>query len=80
MTMPTELEASADAILTALSRIEETAGAETAARAAELMIRLGGCFMLARIGPVAARAAMVSVFADLTAAIEAQNCGSAAIS
>jgi hypothetical protein len=78
--MNAELQSNADAILTALVRIEETCGAAVAGQAAELMLRIGGCYMLARIGPVAARAAMVSVFADLTAAIEAQNCGSAAIS
>jgi hypothetical protein len=35
-----ELEASADAILAALVRIEETCGAVVAGEAAELMIRL----------------------------------------
>ena len=83
MTIPTlspELESSAAAILEALTRIESTCGTAVAGQAAELMIRLGSCDVLTRIGPVAARAAMVAVYADLTAEIEAQNCGSAAIS
>jgi hypothetical protein len=78
--MNRELEASGDAILAALTRIEETCGAAVAGQAAELMIRLGACYVLSRVGPVAAKAAMVSVYADLTGAIASQNCGSAAIS
>jgi hypothetical protein len=78
--MSPELESSAAAILEALTRIESTRGAAVAGQAGELMIRLGSCYVLTRIGPVAARAAMIAVYADLTAAIEAQNCGSAALS
>jgi hypothetical protein len=80
MTTPTELETSAASVLEALLRIESTCGSAVAAQAAELMIRLGGCFMLTRIGPQAAKAAMIATYAALKAEIEAQNCGSAAIS
>jgi hypothetical protein len=78
--MNAELQSSADAILTALVRIEETCGAVVAGQAAELMIRLGGCFMFARIGPVAAKAALIGVYADLETDIEAANSGSGLLS
>jgi hypothetical protein len=57
-TLSPELESSAAAVLEALVRVESVCGSDTAARAAELMIRLASYFMLVRIGPVAARAVM----------------------
>jgi hypothetical protein len=78
--MSPELEASGDAILAALVRIEDSCGAAVAGQAAELMIRLGSCYVLARVGPVAARAAMIATYDDLTAAIASQNAGSSVLS
>jgi hypothetical protein len=55
-------------------------GDEASTQVATLMMSLAACYLLTRVGPVAARNAMIAAYANLTAAIEAQNCGSTALS
>jgi hypothetical protein len=79
-TLSPELECSAVAVMTALHHVEQTAGAKVSAEAAELMLRLGTLHLLMRVGPVAARAALVGVYADMESDIARQNAGSSALS
>jgi hypothetical protein len=68
------------AVVVALTHIEQTAGAEVSAAMAEIMVRLAVHHLLDRIGPQAAKAALVRVYADLETEIEAANSGSALLS
>jgi hypothetical protein len=60
-----ELQESAMAIVVALAHVEQAAGAEASAEAAAIMMRLATLHLLTSIGPQAARAALVHIYADL---------------
>jgi hypothetical protein len=79
-TLSPELESSAVAVMTALHHVEQAAGAAASAVTAEMMVRLSIIHMLNRIGPQAAKAALVRVYADLEIDIASQNAGSATLS
>ena len=78
--MTPELQTAAEAIVVALVHIEQAAGAEASAEAAEIMIRLATIHLFNCIGPQAAKAVLISMFADLEIAIASQNGGSTALS
>jgi len=74
------IKESAAAVIVALVHVEETVGAEASATMAELMVMLAVHHLLDRIGPVAARAALIGTFTDLQTEIASQNAGSSALS
>jgi hypothetical protein len=78
--MTPDLRESAATIAAALVHVEQSAGAEASGEAAELMISLASAFIFHRIGPAAARTKLATVWAQIDAEIEAQNCGSSALS
>jgi hypothetical protein len=71
--VPEGLAEAAQSVALALAHVQAAAGAEVAAISAQIMIGLATQHLLINHGPVAARAALVRVYADLQAAIEAQN-------
>jgi hypothetical protein len=70
----------AASVVAALGKVQSAAGADVAAHAAQLMIGLATTHLLASHGPIAARSALISAYADLDAAIGEQNCGSGVLS
>jgi hypothetical protein len=68
------------AVLASLGGIEEAAGAAASAATAEMMVRLSIIHMLNRIGPQAAKAALVRVYADLETDIASQNAAATVLS
>jgi hypothetical protein len=68
------------AVVTALTKVQNAAGPVIASQACLAMITLATQHLLAGCGPVAAKNALIVTYANLLAEIEAQNCGSAALS
>ena len=77
---PEQIAALAESFIKSLDGVRTASGDEAAARACELLTRLSLFHVFTRLGPQAAKAMMVRVFADLQSEISTLNGGSTTLS
>ncbi len=78
MTTPTpeQVASLAKSVLEALTGVETASGVEAGADAAELLIRIALFHVFNHVGPLATKALLVRIYADLDVSIADANAGS----